>query len=448
MTIVAWHGTQGHTRWRRRLCELALCALASTPAWAQGEPSAAGPGDTFVRTHSFRLSAPVVAIAREDAAPVALTADGTVVRLGLDGPTFVGTVGPGHPGTLVPCGGTLWVVDARGLLVGMPEVLGPEVSLHATPVCTNDGHLLAIDPYGWTLMRIDSEGVVTARADLEVVPDAALVALGDGSIAIAIDPTLEYRHGILGDEVEARGVAVVDPSTLAIVSTWTAPEGRVVEQRAVTPWPAVGRFGMLVTVSGGGDGGALVALAATRSGTLGVRAAALGLGAEGRWRHVLPTATLRAYSVATPHVGGVLERWALVPDDGTSIRQVREGDDGPTDAFLRGGLSRTAFDERVASHRIGERRLGWAVLVDRVDGDDARVDALLVPRADRRTYRLVVCGVVACDDVARFTLDAPAASEPSVRRGRSGFVEVWIGDESGDVHRFAWAGALPFPDAE
>jgi hypothetical protein len=397
-------------RVRAALLALAAVALAG-PCPASAQRAAAIP------TRVARLPAPAVTLAPHRGGVAALLRDGRLLHVAKEGTR---TLARGLDGEVLrACHGRLLAIDAAsGRLARVGGRLGPPVSLHATPLCLPDGGVLAVDPVGGRLLRLDAELRVRASAALPLLPDAEPVALADGTVAVPTGPTLRYRHGVLGDEVESASLVVVDPATLATVARWSAPGAAVIEQRRLAPFPAAGPRGLVATVSGDGDGGALAVLAAAAAaGRLRAVASAPGLGRERRWRHVLGARGARLYAVATPHLGGPLERFTLRP-----------GPEGPR-------LAREAFPLDVTSHRIGRRELDLGRLLPRAAGDPAGRDLLLLPGRDLATLRLVACDAAGCRVAAEAPLPAPLAAAPWPERTAAGGVHVWAADVAGGLTR-------------
>ncbi len=176
----------------------------------------------------------------------------------------------------------------------------------------------------------------TARAGGSGVVEARYVA-----------PTTRYAHGVLGDAIEAGGLAVRDASGKSHV--FTLPEDSVFED--ITP-----RLADL-----DGDGGAEVIVVRsylTRGSALavfGMRGGAFvriaetaPIGRAARWLNPAAIADftgdgrLEIAIVKTPHIGGTLEFWRL----------------------NGGNLSRVARLSGFSNHVIGSRELGLAAVGD------------------------------------------------------------------------------------
>ena len=335
---------------------------------------------------------------------------------------------------LAVCEDRLLAIDAStGRLIHVGGRFGPPVSLHATPLCLPDGRVLAVDPNGRRLLRLDRTLRVQASVASSVLPDAEPTPLADGSVAIPSEPTLRYRHGVLGDEVEAAAATLLDPATLEPRARWDAPADVVIEERRLLPFPAAGPGGLVATLSGGGDGGALAVLAYEAedpASELDVVARAPGLGRERRWRHVLGASGPRIYAVATPHIGGPLERFSFTP--------TTEG----------AHLAREAYDLPVTSHRIGRRELDLGRLLPRASADPNDLDLLLLPGRDLASLHLVACERAGCGVASSVELPAPLAAAPWVERTAGAGVRVWAADAAGGLMRVRFPRDRNLSDSE
>ena len=425
-----------------------LFASLLAAAWAQGGRTANGvppaPGQVVAERLAMLPAAPV-ALAPFGGGTAALLEDGRLVATGAAGAdaapasdtaaSDVRTLRRGLDGeTLLACDGRLLAIDGTGRITAAPSpaggdpLVGPAVSLHAAPACLSDGTIVVLDAMGGSLLRLSEALGVLGRTSLALLPDAAPTLLPGDLLAVLIEPTLRYRHGVLGDEVEASGVAIVDPRAGAVLARWMATDGRVVEERRVVAYAAAGRFGVVATVSGAGDGGALVVLAAEGAEASAAAAAddgssllpvavASGLGQEQgqRWRHVLGAVGDRLYTVAAPHLGGPLERWRLPPDGGV--------------------LNREAYDLSITSHREGRRDLALGRLLPAVGADPPGLDLLLLPSRDLVALHLVACEIDACRVVASADLGGRIAAAPIVDRGSDGDITAVAGLEDGALVR-------------
>lgn len=260
------------------------------------------------------------------------------------------------------------------VLVEAPPLLrvdGEDVSLvmppSAKPALTHP----VILPGGAGLVYIDINGQVLfggvgneARILFErALPDARLLQDEAGRLLFLSDPTDRYGHGVLGDDLEAGGITLLElPLEDAPATTITVDPPSVVEGTAPI-WADLNgdsQREIIVTLSNNRDGARIVAF--DEEGNEVARGPAIGQGF--RWRHQIavapfgPQGTTELVDVLTPHIGGVVEFYRL---EGDELRIVAE---------LPG----------YTSHVIGTRNLDMAVAGD-FDGDDR--PELLLPNQAR-----------------------------------------------------------------
>ena len=256
---------------------------------------------------------------------------------------------------------------ALAVLDGQPTLLvPPNGSRYAHPVVTDDVATWLTDD-GSLVVRDagTADGVhdVDARVPLDPLPDARL-AVADGIAAVLVGPTRRYRHGVLGDDVEASAVALVDLTNGSLLRRIAPPGDLVIEGLQ----PIITDVGdgdsareVLVTASGDGDGARLVAL--DQAGDV----AAMGpsFGRTHRWRHQVAATEFHggreAVAVETPHIGGTARFHGV---EGDRFRVV------------------AAAGVVLSSHVIGSRNLD-AVAAGDLDDDGAT--EVLAPAADRRS---------------------------------------------------------------
>ena len=203
-----------------------------------------------------------------------------------------------------------------------------------------------------------------ARGGDSLLPDATPVGFdpsgraadGSGTIAVFAAPDAQrYRHGALGDEIEATRLLLLDPLSLQVLSELNLPEPYVFEDLA--PRPIAWRGGQaLLTMRAGPQGGQLAIVASDGSAKLTL--AALGPPNGTRYRWLAPSTDGTAlFAVHTPHIGGVLHRYRAEGDQLLSER-------------LASGLS---------NHQNGQRELGLSLWFGA---------GLLLPTQDRRQLLL------------------------------------------------------------
>ncbi|MEK7246183.1 MAG: VCBS repeat-containing protein [Pseudomonadota bacterium] len=193
-----------------------------------------------------------------------------------------------------------------------------------------------------------------------------IVTAGTRNIAAAwlVGPTSRYAHGVLGDAIEAEGVAVETAAGSRL--ELRLPEDSVFEDR----------YPRLADIDGDGDDevlvvrsyldrGAALAVIKIRADGLAIVAETPALGRPNRWLNPVGIGDfdgdgrIEVALVETPHIGGVLKlyRW-------------REG--GLVPAFSLSGVS---------NHAIGSRALALSAVLD-ANGDG--VPDLLIPDQSRR----------------------------------------------------------------
>ena len=182
------------------------------------------------------------------------------------------------------------------------------------------------------------------------------------------EPTTRYAHGVLGDAIEAGGLAA------------ETADGRVLEMRLPMDSVFEDRYPRLADIDGDGDDEILVvrsyldrgaALAIVKAGTGGLEIVAEtpAIGRANRWLNPIGVADFDGDGrpelalVETPHIGGVLKLY-------------RQQD---------GRLTQTLSQPGVSNHAIGSRALGMAAILD-ANGDG--VPDVLIP--DQSHLRLLV----------------------------------------------------------
>ncbi|MEO9876739.1 MAG: VCBS repeat-containing protein [Anderseniella sp.] len=161
--------------------------------------------------------------------------------------------------------------------------------------------------------------------DSKRLPDG-VVSTGSNDVAEAwlTRPTTRYAHGILGDAIEASGLAVKMAD--GQLHEHVLPDGFVFEDRRARPvdLDGDGRDEIVVVLSSVNDGAAL-AIYGIADGKLRLRAKTPHIGRTNRWLNPAEFADLdgdgsiEITAVWTPHLGRVLQAWRL--SDG-KLRQV------------------------------------------------------------------------------------------------------------------------------
>ena len=255
---------------------------------------------------------------------------------------------------------------------------------------------------------------ISDRSDETVVPDArpVLAALEERSserepgelVVLAGPDEVRYRHGVLGDRIEATRMLYLDRHSLRTLRELTLPAPFVFEDIAPRT-VATDRGSALLTMRSGGSGTRLVLVAADRSDAKRLRVVGLGdpLAAPHRW--LAPTTDgHRLMAVHTPHIGGVLDEYRL---------------DGER-------LTSTTLVDDVTNHRLGTRELDLAVW---------RGTMLIVPSQDRRRLR-VFDGAQRWKEEAAISLPSPVVMTAGLGDPAQSSAPFAALLEDGTAHRF------------
>ncbi|MCP4263274.1 MAG: hypothetical protein GY774_38060 [Planctomycetes bacterium] len=152
---------------------------------------------------------------------------------------------------------------------------------------------------------------------IDALTDSRLLTDEKGRVLVLTNPSTRYAHGILGDTIEATGVALVEtlPCPQVIVEI-SVPSPYVIE--GLSPiWADLDGDGsreILITVSDAVEGARL--LAYTEDGVQHSSGQAIGRGY--RWLHQLavapfgPNGEVEIATVLTPHIGGIVEFYQLI----------------------------------------------------------------------------------------------------------------------------------------
>jgi hypothetical protein len=265
--------------------------------------------------------------------------------------------------------GGLWVFDTAS---GSAQVqrdagLAPHAGLLVLPLA-----VLGIVAAGHLLVRFEPAGggrwQAVARSAEASLPDARplqadLDGRGDGGhiVVLAGPDAQRYRHGVLGDAVEATRVLWLERHDLNVLRALDLPPPHVFEDIAPRPVALPGRPGVigLLSVRAGPDGGQLALLSADPAQPTRLQLTALGEPVGGFHRWLSPTTDGRQIAaVHTPHIGGVLHVYR------------QEGQ----------ALTRRRLQADVSTHAIGSRETDLAVWLQ---------GRLLLPSQDGRRLRLV-----------------------------------------------------------
>jgi len=186
-------------------------------------------------------------------------------------------------------------------------------------------------------------------ADAEPIPDSIVAyAQGKGVVGAKLScATMRYAHGVLGDEIEAGCLIVVDESDQAF--TIELPQSQVFEdlEPRIADMDDDGRNEVIVIRSDEGLGAALV-IYTIKNNELVELVATPPIGRAFRWLAPVGIADFNndgrsdiAY-VQTPHIGGILKIWSITENGFEQQAQLR-------------GFS---------NHSIGSKRVSTAKIID------------------------------------------------------------------------------------
>lgn len=149
------------------------------------------------------------------------------------------------------------------------------------------------------------------RLSINMIPGAQWVFRESGKrLLVLTDPTEQYKHGILGDAIEASSVTEINlAGQPQIVGKFKVDPSYVIEGLAPlwTDWNGDGAYEIILTLSNAEVGAKIVVF-----DEKGVElAAGKAVGQGGRWRHSLtaaafgPHGEMELAEVLTPHINGV-----------------------------------------------------------------------------------------------------------------------------------------------
>ena len=222
------------------------------------------------------------------------------------------------------------------------------------------------------LVRLEQDGSsweITARAKVDALRDgrvalADLEGNGDGAVVALLKPVGDrYKHGVLGDTLEPTAVAVFERHSLTELWRLELPAPFVFEDIQPRTVKIAGKD-KLVLVRSSPSGGAALAMIELERGKLEL-VASNDFGQANRWLNPLVGAG-EIYSVLTPHIDGVLTRYAL----------------------QNGKLEQTKLASGVSSHSIGSRNLETGLVL--------KAGRIVLPTQDHTSLLQLECGEKSC----------------------------------------------------
>jgi hypothetical protein len=232
------------------------------------------------------------------------------------------------------------------------------------------------------LLRLEDNGtawIITARAKVGALPDARLTYAdvdgdGEGEVVALLEPSAtRYRHGVLGDVLEATAIAVFERHSLDTLWRLNLPAPLVFEDIEARPVRLVGRDRLVLALANP-EGGAALALVGLDNARLGWLQGA-DFRQANRWLNPL-VGNGELYAVHTPHIGGRLHRYTLEANR----------------------LAATMLAEGVSSHAIGSRNLEPGVVL--------HTGKLALPSQDHQNIVQLLCQKASCQIVQQNKLSA------------------------------------------
>jgi len=284
------------------------------------------------------------------------------------------------------------------------------------PVLLHDPPGLAfIDPDGNLVVQ---QGEQTTTLPVNALPDARILVDERQRLLLLSAPTTRYGHGVLGDDVEAAAITLVETApTPEIVREIGIAEPHVIEGIAPiwTDWNGDGAREIIVTLSSADAGAQIVVY--DEEGTRLASGPAIGRGF--RWRHQLavapfgPAGEMELVDVLTPHIGGTVEfyRW-----NGDTL-------DGDT-------LDIVAQQSGFTSHVIGTRNLDMAAAAD-FDGD-GHVE-LLLPNQVRTALGAIRHEAEGATVAWTLPVNGTVATNLATVQLSDGWIAVGVGQSNGSL---------------
>ncbi len=256
----------------------------------------------------------------------------------------------------------------------------------AAPATALEARLVTLD----RLPRDSRMESLERRPDM--LPDGVVVR-GRRNIHAAwlTGPTGRYRHGVLGDDIEAAGLAVVLSGRRVLLLSLGLDA--VFEDRTprLVDLDGDGRDEVLV-VKSYLDEGAALAIAAVADDRLAIVAEGEPIGRANRWLNPVGAGDfdgdgrVETAHVETPHIGGSL---ILSRRQGARLVEVRR-------------------ESGFFNHRMGSPILGLSAVLD---ANDDGVPDIIVPDENRRAIRIVTFAGGRFRQLARIAL--PAEVDPA-----------------------------------
>ena len=235
------------------------------------------------------------------------------------------------------------------------------------------------------LLRLESSGEtwkIVERAKLNALRDARLSLVdlegtGNGEVAALVGPSTDrYKHGVLGDAIEATSIVILERHSLEVIHRYDLPAPFVFEDITARP-VRIGARDQLAVVRSGPNGGAALALIGLNVGKFELSTGP-DFGQPNRWLNPL-VGFGEVYAIHTPHIGGILNRYTASKGSLSASKQL-------------GGLS---------SHSINSRNLESALAI--------APGHLIVPNQDHDKLQKIICSS-RCEIKSSYDLGAAYSS--------------------------------------
>lgn len=254
----------------------------------------------------------------------------------------------------------------------------------------------------YQLIRIEPKGdkaAIVATSNVDILPDAHPLQIdfkrseaGRGHIAVLAKPdSTTYRHGVLGDDIEAAEIHYLERHTLEPLVEKISEKGLVFEANRLEHFPTSDGAKLVSVMSGQGDGGRAV-LINVENGKLKVQQSSTALPSN-RWQSPF-VFNGKLYAVQMPHLRGRLVEYSV---NGNKL----------TERFIQDGLS---------NHAYGDYETNLTAVTQQF---------ALIPQ---RNYR----NLATIDTQGRFTtLETKLPAE--IRKSRSGKNKAYLLLDNGEV---------------
>lgn len=253
-----------------------------------------------------------------------------------------------------------------------------------------------------------------ARWFADAIPHARVVEAPSRILLALTGPTGRYDHGVLGDDIEASAITLLDGDDGRTVIELEGDD--VIEGTSPLLVDLVGDPGspeIVITVSDAEAGARLVAYSLD-----GERVASSEpIGQGYRWLHQIgvaplgPAGEVEIIAVRTPHIGGVVEAYRLAGDR----------------------LERVASESGYSSHQLGSANLDMALLAD-VDGD-GQLD-VVVPRQDLASLAALTRVGNGFEEIATLPLASILATNVAATADGTGRLVLAVGTADGRLRIF------------